>query len=329
MKSTTLRVMAAGFAASAYLLSACTDKAHDRSGTEINSASGTASKVPAAVVERAAVVDEVFNPPVTFQLSEMADARKRFSHVINPVCVRRPGSKALPFAQNGKEGDARLADVNVSLSLYRHPSRPDHEILEYMSLADPKDYSWNRTDYTRAVGNRAEPAELSPSTYLFKRSRSNGSFMDYRSVTLSDFRKLSVRRHENPFPAITSGEWQEHDLEYVIEFVITLHAGDSGEATVGQTKLECRLHGQTEMQAARSQVAAKKAEEARVEQQQQAHTALANDPNWRLIQRVNAAGGNCPTLAQHLATHRERAVQNGDWSGFQQTLGRAEHYGCL
>lgn len=51
-------------------------------------------------------------------------------------------------------------------------------------------------------------------------------------------------------------------------------------------------------------------------------------PNERLIEQIEAKGGNCGTIGQHLRTHLQRAEQSGDWSRFQETLGRGAQMGC-
>lgn len=52
------------------------------------------------------------------------------------------------------------------------------------------------------------------------------------------------------------------------------------------------------------------------------------DPSVALVARVRAKGGNCETIANHLESYRQRATQSGDWSGFQETLGRGAQFGC-
>jgi hypothetical protein len=75
--------------------------------------------------------------------------------------------------------------------------------------------------------------------------------------------------------------------------------------------------------------AAQLAEQTERKREAERQAELDRDPNIRLIRQVEAAGGNCSFIAQHLKTHRSRALQNGDWSGFQETLGRAISYRCL
>lgn len=58
------------------------------------------------------------------------------------------------------------------------------------------------------------------------------------------------------------------------------------------------------------------------------HPARITDPNERLIARIEAKGGVCGTVANHLRLQLPRSRSSGDWSRFQEILGRGTEAGC-
>ncbi len=83
--------------------------------------------------------------------------------------------------------------------------------------------------------------------------------------------------------------------------------------------------GYDQMWAAKDEARARERSAEAAAEQQKASQAQRYQ---QLIATIRAKGGNCPTVANHLEMHMSRAMQNGDWSGFQETLGRGLEYGC-
>lgn len=69
-------------------------------------------------------------------------------------------------------------------------------------------------------------------------------------------------------------------------------------------------------------------ENARRQEAAEADARRPRSPNERLVESIEAKGGMCTTLGQHLRYHMRYGDETGDWSRFQETLGKAAQVGC-
>jgi hypothetical protein len=239
--------------------------------------------------------------------------------------ARTPEDKPLPF------GDVRcVAQGTDALEQDPHTEGPRDILLKVFKngirFATARELRARGTSHshfyigTFADGSPAEGARYSiavpPRPHDYREN--SGPDAEFPATHLR-FTSRQVGSYTYVSPWMEAGRFYKREHVSLYELHFESETDAPGAVYHCQT-YELAAADETALSAAQEDFVRKQAEQAKAER--------AADPNARIVDRVEALGGNCVTIAQHLETHRRRAMSSGDWSGFQEALGRGMEYGC-